>query len=352
MATVVALSPAAQSMATHYPVGKLPYQVLARLLADHVEVDIPGILVGPAVGEDAAAIDLGDDCLVVANDPITFATDAIGHYVVHVNANDVATMGARPRWFLVTILLPVESSDAQVEEMFSDISAACLQVGATLCGGHTEICADLSRPLLIGTMMGTVPRDKMLRTGAARPGDRIWCTKRIPLEATALMARERPDWARGHLGASRWQRCVDLLHDPGISVVPEALAAAGAGARSLHDPTEGGVATGLHELADAAGVGLEIDAGALPLDADGVALCSAAGVDPLGALASGALLIVGQAERGAAIEAAVGAAGVECRPIGEIRPTTEGRRLVAGGEQVELPTFAVDEIARWFNESG
>jgi len=352
MATVVTLSPAAQSMATHYPVGKLPHQTLARLLADHVEVNIPGLIVGPAVGEDAAAIDLGDECLVIANDPITFATDAIGHYVVHVNANDVATMGALPRWFLVTILLPVEASDAQVEEIFSDMSAACHQVGAALCGGHTEICADLERPLLIGTMVGTVSHDKMLRTGAARPGDRIWCSKRIPLEAAALMARERPDWARGQLGDSRWQRCVDLLYDPGISVVPEALAAAGAGARSLHDPTEGGVATGLHELADAAGVGLEIDMEALPLDADGVDLCSAAGVDPLGALASGALLIVGAAEQGDAIEAAVGAAGVECHAIGEIRPAAEGRKLVTKGEQAELPVFAVDEVARWFNESG
>lgn len=351
MATVVALSPAAQSMATHYPVGKLPSQALARLLAHHVDVNIPGMLVGPAVGEDAAAIDLGDDCLVVASDPITFATDAIGHYVVHVNANDVATMGARPRWFLVTVLLPEESSDALVEEIFSDISTACLQVGAALCGGHTEICADLARPLLIGTMMGTVARDKLLRTGAARPGDRIWCTKRIPLEAAALMARERPEWARRHLGASRWRRCVDLLNDPGISVVPEAMAAAGAGARSLHDPTEGGVATGLHELADAAGVGLEIELGALPMDADGVELCSAADVDPLGALASGALLIVGPEERGAAIEAAVSASGVECRLIGEIRPAAEGRGLVSGSEKVELPAFAVDEIGRWLRES-
>jgi hydrogenase maturation factor len=134
-------------------------------------------------------------------------------------------------------------------------------------------------------------------------------------------------------------------------VVKEALAAAAAGARSLHDPTEGGIATGLHELADAAGVGLEIDLEALPMDADGIALCSAAGVDPLGALASGALLIVGSTEQGTAIEAAVRAVGVECRPIGEVRPVAEGRKLVGGGQKMELPTFAVDEIARWFSES-
>jgi hydrogenase maturation factor len=352
MATIVALSRATQSMATHYPVGKLPHRVLSRLLANHVERGAAGVIVGPAIGEDAAAIDIGDGLLVAANDPITFAADAIGHYAVHVNANDVATMGAQPRWFLATILLPAEDTGARVEQIFADIAAACRQVGAVLCGGHTEICAELVRPLVVGTMLGTVVRDRLLKTGAAKPGDRIWCTKRIPLEATALLARERPQWARGHLGEKRRRRCARLLYEPGISIVPEALAAAGAGARALHDPTEGGLATGLHELADAAGVGLSVDLDLLPYDADGIVLCSAAAIDPLGALASGALLIVAPPGRSASIEAAVGATGVECCAIGKITTAAAGRKAYRASGRFDLPTFPVDELARWFGTSG
>jgi len=110
------------------------------------------------------------------------------------------------------------------------------------------------------------------------------------------------------------------------------------------------VVTGLHELADAAGAGLEVDLEAMPLDPDGVVLCAAAGIDPLGALASGALLIVGPPEQSAAIEAAVGAVGVECWAIGEITPVATGRTMRAGTERAELPVFAVDEIARWLAE--
>jgi hydrogenase maturation factor len=201
-------------------------------------------------------------------------------------------------------------------------------------------------------MFGMVTPHRLLKTGAAQPGDRIWCTKRIPLEATALMARERPEWAREHLGEKRRRRCARLLHDPGISIVPEALAAASAGARALHDPTEGGLATGLHELAEAAGAGLEVDLDAIPYDADGMVLCSAAAIDPLGALASGALLIVAPPDRSAAIESAVGAAGVECCAIGEITAAAAGRKARSRAGRADLATFAVDEIARWLEASG
>jgi hydrogenase maturation factor len=162
------------------------------------------------------------------------------------------------------------------------------------------------------------------------------------------MAREREAWALALLGEVRWRRCARLLYEPGISVVPEALAAATAGAHALHDPTEGGLLTGLHELADAASVGLEIDLDAVPYDPDGRVLCEAAGIDPLGALASGALLIVGPPGRSEAIEAAVNAESVDCSLIGEVKTAGEGRVAKDGQTRTDLTTFEVDEIARWF----
>jgi hydrogenase maturation factor len=166
------------------------------------------------------------------------------------------------------------------------------------------------------------------------------------------MAREREEWALDLLGEVRWRRCASLLYEPGISVVPEALAAAKAGAHALHDPTEGGLLTGLHELADAASVGLEVDLDAVPYDPDGRVLCEAAGIDPVGALASGALLIVGPPDRSEAIEAAVTAESVDCSLIGEVRAVGEGRVAKVGQTRTDLATFEVDEIARWFAGGG
>src|SRR3954471_9216690 len=88
--------------------GKLPTALLRDLLAT-LPRDAPGVRLGPALGEDAGAIDVGDEVLVVAADPITLTGDDVGRYAVLVNANDVAVTGARPRWFLATILLPANS---------------------------------------------------------------------------------------------------------------------------------------------------------------------------------------------------------------------------------------------------
>ena len=76
---------------------------------------------GPKVGEDAAIIDMGDRLLVAKSDPITFAADRIGWYAVQVNANDVACTGGTPKWFLATLLVPEEFSEAEAEGMFDQV---------------------------------------------------------------------------------------------------------------------------------------------------------------------------------------------------------------------------------------
>ena len=142
--------------------GKLPAELLERLLAGVVRRD-PRVLLGPALGEDAALIDMGDRVLVAKADPVTFATDRIGWYAVHVNANDVACTGARPAWFLATILLPEGATEALAEEVFAQIEAACGALGVTLVGGHTEVTYGLERPIVAGAMLAEVAPDRVVR---------------------------------------------------------------------------------------------------------------------------------------------------------------------------------------------
>src|SRR5205823_13648459 len=110
--------------ASPFPPGKLPAALLAALLAQDVPTD-PRVLIGPRVGEDAAVLDMGDRLLIAKSDPITFATDAIGHYAVTVNANDIAVMGGSPRWFLATPLLPeTRTAAALVQGLFTKVCHA------------------------------------------------------------------------------------------------------------------------------------------------------------------------------------------------------------------------------------
>ncbi len=83
----------------------MPPQILRRLLGQYPGGD-RRVLIGPRFGEDAAVIDMGRNYLVAKSDPITFTADRLGWYAVNINANDIAVMGARPRWFLSVMLLP------------------------------------------------------------------------------------------------------------------------------------------------------------------------------------------------------------------------------------------------------
>ena len=182
-----------------FPTGKLPADLLGRLLSD-LEGH-PRLLVGPRVGEDAPVIDMGDRCLIVKFDPITFAEKRIGWYAVHVNANDIACMGAAPAWSLAILLLPEGRADENlVATIWNDIRSACHKVGATLCGGHTEITIGLSRPIVCGQMLGEAPKANIIRGEGAREGDAILLTRVVPVEGTAIMAEMKGDELAGSLG--------------------------------------------------------------------------------------------------------------------------------------------------------
>jgi hydrogenase maturation factor len=245
-------------MPTLLPIGKLPPDRLAKLLEQHT-FSLPDdrVIVYPGVGEDAAVIDMGEQWLIAKTDPITFATDQIGWYAVHVNANDVAAAGGCPRWFLSTLLLPAGKTDEQlIAEIMAQIAGACRSLGVVPCGGHTEITHNLERPIVVGMMLGETMPGQVVRSGGVQVGDTILLTKGVAVEGTAIMALEREEMLNGRFTHDFVAHCKNFLRDPGISVVPEARAAVSAAqVHAMHDPTEGGVATGHWELAMASQVG-------------------------------------------------------------------------------------------------
>ena len=336
------------------PPGKLPAALLEELLQQEPPAD-PRLLVGPRPGEDAAVIDVGERLLIATSDPITFATDAIGYYAVNVNANDIASMGGTPRWFLATLLLPEKGTTAElVRDIFAQIREACRTLQVTLAGGHTEITLGLDRPLVCGQMLGETTRDRLVASAGAQIGDAVLLTKGYPLEGSAIMARERAsELVEQGFAASDVARWQGLLFDPGISVVRDAaVLQRAAEVHAMHDPTEGGVATGLRELAGASNVGLRLHAERLPLLPEGRLLCDAFGLDPLGVIASGALLATVPAEQAANAIQACNAAGIACYGIGRVVPPDEGMLLCGQDVTRQLPSFARDEIVKLFGAEG
>lgn len=332
--------------------GKLPNEMLARLLAT-VTTNDPRVVVGPGVGRDAAVIDAGGERLLVAkSDPVTFASDHIGWYATHVNANDVACMGGRPAWFLATILLPEGASEELASDVFGQVRDACEGLEIELVGGHTEITLGLDRPIVVGAMLGEVERASLVEPGGAREGDALLLTKGIAIEGTAVLAREAGvrlsalGVPEGTLAIAR-----EYIFEPGISVVREARAvceALGPGrVHAMHDPTEGGLATALYELTSASGFGIAVETAAIEVLVETAAICDAASLEPLGLLASGALLIAVAAEDAEPALSALTDAGIGAKVIGRIVKKEAGVIMEGDAERRPIPRFDRDELARF-----
>ena len=329
--------------------GKLPLEMLAGLL-DQVEAKDPRVVLGPRAGEDAALIDFGDRYLVAKTDPITFATDLIGWYVVQVNVNDLAVAGATPRWLLVTLLLPEGTAPDMVADIFRQLREACASLDIALVGGHTEVTYGLPRPIAVGALLGEADKDDVVLTSGVRPGDSILLTKGVAIEGTAILAREASEaLAASGVGAAVIERARGMLFSPGISVLRDAeVARSAAAVHAMHDPTEGGVATALLEMATAAGVGLTIDGDRIPVVPECAEVCAALGLDPLGLIASGALLAAVAPEDAPGVVAALAREGIYAAEIGRATDASDGLKLTGAVGARDLPRFDRDELARYF----
>ncbi len=294
--------------------GKLPPAALAALIAGGAAVR-PELLRGPAIGEDAAVLDLGGDLAVVSADPITGAEgEHAGWLAVHINCNDVAAAGAEPVAFWSIM---VGGDHAAIA---AGIRRAAGELGVAIAGGHTEYG---DQPSLVGVALGRVHRDNLAGAGNLRPGQALVMTKTAGLEGTAL-----------RLPAPH-------LHGR-ISIVSDARAALAAGCRAMHDVTEGGLLGAAWEMAVASGLGVEVHADAVPVAPETADLCARDGLDPLRLLGSGALLC--GADDGKALVLALAGAGIPSAVIGRVLGRGDESVLVRDGGRQRLTPPAGDDF--------
>jgi hydrogenase expression/formation protein HypE len=328
--------------------GKLPNDVLRSFLGQLV-FDDPAVLINPGIGEDIAAVDVAaEEVLVLKSDPITFVTDSIGQYAVLINANDIATSGATPRWLLTTLLFPCGITASEIGQIVFELKDFCMQRGITLCGGHTEITDAVTRPVVIGMMAGTVAKDRLIDKRNIRTGDRILFTKGVAVEGTAIIAREfgRKLESFG-MQISEIETCRRFLNR--ISIIEEARIAAQSEATSaMHDVTEGGLATALEELSIAGGHRLQVDLDHIPVYPETEKVCRLFEIQPLGLIGSGSLLICARGKGYRQLMADIRQTGIEVACIGRV--LQEGRGVVAlkAGRQQAWPCFEVDELTHLY----
>jgi HAD superfamily hydrolase (TIGR01509 family) len=319
------------------PTGKVPWDLVARSLGNRLP---PEVVLGPGAGEDAALVEIGGELWAVATDPISLATADAGRLAVTVNANDVAVRGATPRFFLVVLMLaPDDATEDHLDTILRQVRAACEAIDVALIGGHTEVTAGLPHSLLVGTMLGRVA-GRPITTGGLRLGDHLGLTKWVGLEGTSILLSEFGPRLRAAHPVDTFARCQELLDGDWLSIIPEAAVAAGnAAVTALHDVTEGGIGEAVYEIERASGLGIEVEVEELPILPETKLICDDLGMDPMGLIGSGSLLVGCSPEGRHGLEADLTDAG--------IRFTWIGRAVAERGPVLKsVPRFERDEILK------
>jgi hydrogenase maturation factor len=328
----------------------LDIHILKRFLEKNVILD-PRVVIGPKIGEDAAVIDLGEGTHrygVVTSDPITFTAEEIGYYGVVVNLNDIAVMGAIPKWFLATLLFPEKSDLKVIDRVFRQIRDTCQRFDVSLIGGHTEITPGMNKVILSGHMIGEVEKDRLVTKSGARPGDILLLVKGVCIEGTSIIAREKKtELLKRGFSPSFVQKAKKFMYKPGIDVLRPARIACGAGSvHSMHDPTEGGLINGLIEMAWASEKEIEVDLEKVFVYRESRILCQEFGVNPLGTIASGALLMAISPSDLSPIEKTFKTNSIPFQVVGKVK---KGPARVVRMDQKgrkELKPFSRDEILK------
>jgi hydrogenase maturation factor len=317
------------------PSGKVPVEVLQNIILKHLGVKRREVVLGPRVGVDGAVVKIGNKVLISAMDPITGASERIGWLVVNVNANDIATFGVHPTLFSSCILLPPGTTKATIETMSKQMDKAAKELKMSIIGGHCETTPGLTRPIIVGTAMGIAERNNYVTSSGAKLGNSLILTKGAGIEGTAILAMDRKELLKRQFSQTFLSKATDFFEC--ISIVEEALAAfETGGVTAMHDPTEGGVAGGIQEMADASKVGVKVFETRIPVQKETLEICKFFKIDPLELISSGALLIAAKHDFAEEIIETLKRHGINASVIGEFLKEP-GRRLLVSKDSSEKP---------------
>jgi len=328
------------------PIGKIPAETLKKNVFGHLGAESKDVVLGPSLGEDGAVVKVGKKVLISAMDPITGAVERIGWLAVNINANDVATFGVCPSFFSSCILLPEDSTEETVQTICKQIDSAAKRLSIAVIGGHSEVTPELDRPIIVGCAMGVTEPGRYVTSGGSEPGDKIILTKGAGIEGTAILAIEKYDDLKEKLDETLL-KSAERFYDE-ISVVEEAVLAFNiGGVKAMHDPTEGGVAGGIHELADAANLGVKVFEEKIPVAPETLEVCRFFRIDPLQLIGSGALLISTEPSFTEEIVKELTDHSIKAAVIGEFLEKPETRIIVhADGSVKNLVRPMCDHL--WF----
>ena len=316
------------------PTGKLDSDLLKKIVFEKITYRNEDVKVRPGIGEDCAVMDFGGFDCVMSTDPITSAVSDIGRLSIHITCNDVASNGVQPLGIMLAVMLPVGTTDEDVEHIMGQAAETAAALKVEIIGGHTEITPAVKQPVIVSTAIGKTPAGSSQSGDNMVPGDYIMMTKAAGLEGSGIIAcdyaerlrREKDEDGNPLFTEEEIDRARSFLDL--VSVVPEGVAAGRVGTHGMHDITEGGILGAVWEMCQISGTGALVWEDKIPMEPETAKICRVFDIDPLRLISSGSMVIIVPAEKREAMEEAMKEAGVAASVIGVIREKEEGVRML------------------------
>ncbi|NLV89203.1 MAG: AIR synthase [Tissierellia bacterium] len=321
-------------------IGKLPNDILEKIVISNIKTKREEVLVGAAIGKDSAIVDFGEDVCVMSTDPITGATKDLGSLAIHISCNDVATSGAEPIGVLLTILAPPETTEDEIESIMIDASRAAKEINVEIIGGHTEITDGVNRIIISTTVIGKQKKSKIPSVEDIKVGDKVLVTKYVGIEGTSIIAKELEDKLRDKIGEEGLKEAQNLGHM--ISVVKEGIICGKIGVKYMHDITEGGVFGAVWEASKAINKGIKIKEDLIPVKDVTRKLGALLDIDIYRLISSGSMLIIADEKKAGEITVELYKNGINSTVIGEIIESNV--ILEKDGNMVEIEPPTSDEL--------
>ena len=322
--------------------GNIQNDVLNKLILSKINIKRDDVLLRPNIGEDCTAIEFGDLACVLSTDPITGAAKDVGRLAVHISCNDIASSGVQPIGILVTLLCPVDTTEKDVEQIMEQICSTASDLNVEIIGGHTEITRAVNKIVVSTTVVGKAPKESIITSGGAKPGDSVIMTKTAGLEGTAIIANDFEERLIEFFDESFINEAKNFINN--ISVVKEGLLAGSFGVSSMHDITEGGVLGAAWEISEASGVGISINKADIPIDPITIDICRVLEIDPLKLISSGCMIIT--CSEGARLVRLLEENGIRATIIGTITADKTCKKLISQKEglTIEIVQPEADEL--------
>lgn len=304
--------------------GKVSESILKRTIIKQLSNKNKRLLNSAAIGNDAALFTMSENSFIV-----TSTETIIDEYEYQKSralvraANNVLASGGVPKLAQVSIVLPTLAQEADLRALFKEYVDTAKSMNVTICGGHTEVSANVTTPVITVTVIGECERRITLKD--IKPGDDIVMSKAIGLEGSYLLAAKQMDFFKTRFAKRYIEKALAYIDD--ISVFNEAAVAIRHGVTAMHDISENGIFGALWEIGEGAGCGIRVDVKAINIHQETIELCEYFDINPYKIPSSGALLMI--TPNGEKLVEELRAEGIQGAIIGKI---TDGHDRVIVNE--------------------